>query len=206
MWINKAKADRTTICIECEAKDNLHACHVCKASKDRSHYSDSMWHHRHDQTAICIQCQAKEKTIACDICKVAKPRNAFSDSAIMNLAHTSQNSRCYDCSHPPCMFLPKCKTCANCRDHTCKKHAKCKKDIETLPSKQLPATLKECQTFACNSCKYVRCIVIQQDGTLCGKLRRNNAKKKARDNKEDYTCGECQTWLLSQRTMRENKP
>ena len=75
--------------------------------------------------------------------------------------------------------------------------------IETLPSPQLPATAEDLKTFACERCKYVRCIVRHQDGSVCGKERRPQARAQARVHQKDYQCGECQTWLHSQKTLKE---
>ena len=139
--------------------------------------------------------------LKCSICNDTKPSSAFSPSAIKNMSQ--RIFRCYDCSRPPCMFIPKCTTCTKCRDEKCKKGARCTKSIETLNSKLLPATAEEVQKYACDKCRYVRCIVMQPDGSICGKERRANAKAKARRDKTDYKCGDCLTWLLSQDTLRK---
>ena len=211
MWKNRTQSDRRIICSDCEAKDEkAKACELCRVSKEKSHYSKSMWKHGFytHRKIICIECEAEqnaiEKTTFCDICKIAKPIHAFSDSANENKKKATQNSRCYDCSHPPCMFLPNCKTCVKCRDHKCRT-SNCRKDIKTLNSMVIPATMEECQTFACERCKYLRCTVVQNDGNVCGKLRRLKTIKKARDKEEDYKCGDCQTWLLSRRILQCNK-
>ena len=155
---------------------------------------------------MCLECEGKCIVLKCDICQTTKPQSAFPASAVKHYADSTQNSRCYDCSHPPCMFLPRCKTCAQCRRPTCRPtcHAAiCTKRIETLPSEELPTSAEEVQNFACKRCKYVRCIVKQADGSRCGKERRHNAQAKARKNQEEYSCGECQTWLLSKTSLRE---
>ena len=59
--------------------------------------------------------------------------------------------------------LPRCTTCTHCRGPTCRKHGKCKKPIETLPTKNLPATAEDAQNFACARCRYVRCIVRHEE-------------------------------------------
>ena len=153
---------------------------------------------------MCLECEGKRVVLKCDICQKMKPKSAFPASALKHYATSTQNSRCYDCSHPPCMFLPRCTTCAKCRNPKCHE-AICTKRIETLPSAELPASAEEAQNFACKRCKYVRCMVKQADGSRCGKERRHNAQAKARKNREEYSCGDCRTWLLSQASLREAK-
>ena len=126
---------------------------------------------------------------------------ALSGSALHN--SSTQTTRCHDCSNPPCMFRPKCPTCSTCRDPTCKT-PNCTKAIKTVNSQQLPASAEDVANFACDRCRYVRCIVKRPDGTVCGKERRHNAQAKARKSKTAYSCGDCKTWLLSQETLRKD--
>ena len=162
-----------------------------------------MWHHRFDtkQSFYCLECQAQKESVRCDICNTFKQAQAFPDSALRQ--NSTRTSRCHDCSSPPCMFGPKCPTCKTCRYHKCKT-PNCAKAIETVHWKQLPASAEDVANFACVRCKYVRCIVKQPDGTVCGKERRHNAQAKARKSKTAYSCGDCQTWLLSQETLRKD--
>ena len=135
MWHHKASTDRTIICLQCEAKNiegAKHPCNKCGQWKLQTEYSASMWNHRAntDQMIICLECEAQTPTFRCDICNISKPVGAFSASA---LSHSkTQNTRCYDCSNPPCMFRPKCTTCTKCRGTTCK-DTNCTKDIKTVP-------------------------------------------------------------------------
>ncbi len=206
MWHHKASTDRTIICLQCEAKNiegAKHPCNKCGQWKLQTEYSASMWNHKAntDRMIICLECEAQTPTFRCDICNISKPVGAFSASA---LSHSkTRNTRCYDCSNPPCMFRPKCTTCTKCRGTTCKE-TNCTKDIKTVPPEHLPASVEDVKTFACQRCIYVRCIVRLPDGTVCGKERRHNAKAKARRNQTDYTCGDCQTWLFSQATLRKD--
>ena len=175
-------------------------CTPWKINKHEDSFSKSQWHNRRERPATCLECQNMD-LLKCSICHDTKLSSAFSPSAIKNISQ--QNFRCYDCSRPPCMFIPKCTTCTKCRDEKCKKGARCTKSIETLNSKLLPATAEEVQKYACDKCRYVRCIVMKPDGSICGKERRANAKAKARRDKTDYKCGDCLTWLLSQDTLRK---
>ncbi len=204
MWHNKASTDRTIICLQCEAKNiEKHPCNKCGQSKLQTEYSASMWHHKAstDRMILCLECEAQTPTFMCDICNISQPVGAFSASTLKH--SKTQNTRCYDCSNPPCMFRPKCTTCTKCRGTTCK-DTNCTKDIKTVASEHLPASVEDVKTFACLRCIYVRCIVRLPDGTACGKERRQNAKAKARRNHTDYTCGDCQTWLFSQATLRKD--
>ena len=130
----------------------------------------------------------KKLELLCDICSLTKPENIFSVSALKNRAAKTQVTRCHDCSHPPCIFLPSCTTCAKCRNPTCRTKI-CSKAIEPLPSMELPASAEKVQTFECKRCKYVRCIVVQPDGTRCGRERRHNAQAQAKRLHNDYKCG-----------------
>ena len=190
-------------CHECNPWSDvrMHECTKCGISKPQDAYSRSQWHNKLQRLAKCLQCEKLEDLLKCSICHDTKPSSAFSPSAIKNISQ--RIFRCYDCSRPPCMFIPKCTTCTKCRDEKCKKGARCTKSIETLNSKLLPATAEEVQKYACDKCRYVRCIVMKPDGSICGKERRANAKAKARRDKTDYKCGDCLTWLLSQDTLRK---
>ncbi len=204
MWHNKQTSNRTIICLQCEAKNIAkHPCNKCGQSKLQTEYSASMWNNksRTDRMILCLECEAQTPTFMCDICNISQPVGAFSASTLKH--SKTQNTRCYDCSNPPCMFRPKCTTCTKCRGTTCK-DTNCTKDIKTVDSEHLPASVEDVKTFACLRCKYVRCIVRLPDGTVCGKERRQNAKAKARRHQTDYTCGDCQTWLLNQATLRKD--
>ena len=214
MWHHRF--ERGATCSKCEAEKHLscevcgtevHApktrCQICGKLKVKGQYSPSMWLHRldADRSICCLECEAQTPSVRCDTCNMFKPAQAFSASA---LRHSStQTTRCHDCSSPPCMFRPKCPTCSTCRDPTCKT-PNCTKAIKTVNSKQLPASAEDVANFACDRCRYVRCIVKRPDGTVCGKERRRNAQAKARKSKTAYSCGDCQTWLLSQETLHKD--
>ena len=212
MW--KHRFERGATCTLCEAESHLHCqqcgheigeeklrCHECGKLKVRKEYSASMWHNKSstDRTIVCLECEAQTPTVKCDICNTSKPVEALPASA---LRHSStQTTRCYDCSHPPCMFLPQCPTCTQCRSTTCK-DPRCREAPETVPSEHLTASVEDVKNFACERCEYLRCIG-QHDGTVCGKERRRQARAQARRNKTAYRCGDCQTWLLSQQSLQE---
>ena len=213
-WHNRFQRGAT--CTECEAQghrscevcwNELQAakvrCQLCGKLKGQGKYSPSMWHNRNDadRTLCCLECEAQIPRVRCEICNTLKPADAFSVSALHNAS--SRSIRCHDCSSPPCMFRPKCTTCSTCRDPTCKTTLICTKPIKTVPVMQLPASVDDVANFACDRCRYVRCIVKRPDGTVCAKERRRNAKAKARKDKTAYSCGDCQTWLLSQKSLQK---
>ena len=164
----------------------------CGRVKGRAGFSPSMWHNKADKEreVQCLECEAKTTTLVCDICSLTKPENAFAISALHNRALKTRKTRCHDCSHPPCIFLLSCTSCAKCRNPTCRTKI-CSKAIEPLPSMELPASAEKVQTFECKRCKYVRCIVVQPDGTRCGRERRHNAQAQAKRLHNDYKCGAC---------------
>ena len=166
-------------------------CSRCGNFGTQDCFSPSMWQHNTtaDRDIICIDCENNHEGFQCGFCKQTKPRNAFSASAIED-RKKDQNFRCYDCSHPPCMFLPNCMTCTSCRDYKCQS-TNCNKPIKTLNSKYLPKRIEELDSFACGRCKYVRCIAMKPDGTRCGKMRSRKMQSQARQLKEDFLCAEC---------------
>ena len=202
MWTHRFT--RPPTCIECqeEARKNCESCGYqfalekkrcseCGMAKPQTHFSPSMWHHKgaSDRTIKCLECEAKMPTARCDICHTTKPTQAFPASAISHQTH-NQNTRCYDCSHPPCMFLPNCMTCARCRDS--KSQAQnCTRPIQTLNSNYLPKNYEEVKSFACDRCQYIRCIAVKPDGTRCGKMRSRKKHSQARQSKQDFICAEC---------------
>ena len=191
------------MCGKCgnELHESKFQCQQCGQPKGEQQYSPSMWHDRGatGRKILCLDCEAQKPMVTCSICKVSKPVDRFSASA---LRHKSQRDiRCLDCSNAPCMFLPKCETCTKCRNPKCKK-SNCREAAKPVNSQELPASFEEVMNFACQSCRYVRCIVKQPDGTLCGRKRRHNAQATARKNRTAYSCAECQTWLLSQESWR----
>ena len=141
----------------------------------------------------------------CSICKISKPVHRFSASALRN--KSQRDIRCLDCSNPPCMFLHhKCETCPQCRNPACRKKGRCTDGIadSTANSQQLPASLEDVRNFACDRCRYVKCIVRKPDGTVCGAQRKGKRHQtQARKDKEDYSCGDCRTWLLSQESLKQ---
>ena len=136
----------------------------------------------------------------CDICAVDKPGGEFSASTMNNRCR--RTIRCLDCSSPPCMFLPRCETCTKCRNQKCNKNSSTEAG-KALGAQELQASFEEVMNFACQCCKYVPCVVRQPDGTLCCQKRRENARAKAKKSRTAYSCGECQTWLLSQKSLQE---
>ena len=176
-------------------------------------YSQSVWHHKADTNRhiICLACEKNRAAnhhhcdLECDVCCLSKPRAAFPENYLKHKLGSTTRLRCIDCWHPPCMFMTKCPTCIHCRDEKCKVRANCSKDIKPLQRGELPMTMADVKNFACTRCRYVRCTVRQADGTLCGKERRHNAQATARKKKQEYTCGDCETWLLSQESLRRSK-
>ena len=212
-WHNRR--ERAAVCLECEA--HRHAicescgyavdlpkarCSRCGKLKPRDGFSPGQWNHKKekDRQILCLACEETKPGLRCDICGEVKPYSSFGAGSLDNKGKDGRRARCFDCAHPPCMFLPSCKTCAKCRRPGCKE-PNCKKDIETLPSKQLPKTKEDVQNFACEHCEYVRCIVVQQDGTRCGRERTKKTRAKARARREHYECGQCLTWRDSCRNL-----
>ncbi len=83
------------------------------------------------------------------------------------------------------------------------KGTSCSKESKSLNPKQLPKTKEEAKNYACTRCRYVRCTVTQPDGSRCGKERRPHARAEAKRKQQEYNCGECLTWLLSQATLQK---
>ena len=213
------RADKTqrALCYECcRPKCTNPQCQTCKICR-REECSDANCtteitslnsqllpksEHERD-TWECLKCSL----MVCDICEKAKPLIAFPSSALDNRHRNTKtrNCRCLDCSRPPCIFLPKCKTCIKCRGDSCLKGPTCTKEIKTLNLKQLPKTKEEVTTYSCTRCRYVRCTVIQPDGSRCGKERRAHARASAKQRQEEYNCGDCLTWMLSQTTLQKAK-
>ena len=217
MWHHRI--ERGATCVNCQARSKTpctlcgnyeiglrtHVCSRCGISKTKASYSLSMWHHKQEDSArqiLCLECEAAAPGLKCDICDQMKPTTAFSSSALNHRGDTKRKLRCVDCSKPPCMFLPMCKTCTACREEQCGGGRRCPQKITTLPTPLLPATLEAVQNYACATCRYVRCTVRQTDGSICGKERRRKAKTKAKKDKETFQCGDCQTWLLSVASMQ----
>ena len=215
MWQNRCTRGAT--CTECQEKAHqccdecgrdvslpVHTCDRCGIAYRQEFFSASMWHNRTDsqRRIFCLDCEAQTPGLRCDICHFTKPVEAFSASAVQNRSAKTRTTRCLDCSRPPCVFLPNCATCVRCRQPTCK-NPQCMDDIRALPPSELPATEEEARNFACTRCRYVRCVVRTADGSRCGKERGRKARAKARSSGDDYRCGECQTWLLAQRSLRE---
>ena len=134
------------------------ACSACGNDKKVAEFAT--WQHDEIYTVIfeeviasgatrrCLECKA---TFACDICKVTKPKREIPLSAWHNKQSQSQNTRCLDCSRPPCTAA-NCSTCKVCRDPQCQTE-KCTKPIVTLNSNFLPATHSEVLEFVCGRCR-----------------------------------------------------
>ena len=157
----------------------------------------------------------KKPPMLCEVCNQNKDISAFSKSDYANKTDTTRTTRCKDCSNPPCVFQPRCKTCVICRDSACRNSGNkkpCTKPRKALPVKFLPTTTEDVLNFACKRCRYERCVVRQADGTICGEKRERNpdtarrhglmTRKRAKVKKEDYKCRKCQTWMLSQRNLK----
>ena len=91
-------------------------------------------------------------------CGVGTGREAQSDSMWKNRNNIDQNARCRDCGCPPCMN-PKCDTCKQCRQPTCRKE-NFKEEIQTLNSNYSPKDHAEvlsscsvnCNAYLCKFC------------------------------------------------------
>ena len=122
-----------------------------------------------------------------------------------NRGSKSQNMRCLECANPPCNAIG-CATCKVCRSITCSsRNNKCTKPIQTPNSKILPSTHRDVLDFFCERCRFIRCNTKKSDGSFCSRERRHNAQAQAKKAKQTYTCGECQTYLFSQESMRDAK-
>ena len=102
------------------------------------------------------------KDVKCDVCLKHKPPEEFSTSALHNRATESQQTRCLDCSNPPCT-VEGCTTCKICRDVHCKGGEECKKETATLNSKYLPKTLEELANFRCEKCRGFFCEICRNE-------------------------------------------
>jgi len=214
-WQNRAA--RSATCLSCEAESRRPCqqcghemgipkarCSRCNKVKPRAGYSAGHWLNKgkKDRQIVCLECEDIWGGLRCDICGVMKPPESFTAGSWKHKADQNRCSRCLDCAHPPCMFLPNCKTCEKCRGAKCKA-PNCTKAIETLPSPQLPTTAEDARSFACETCRYVRCTVVQTDGTRCGAERRQKTRAKAKARREHYECGQCQTWKASCSTLEQ---
>ena len=149
----------------------------------------------------CARCT----TLQCDICKKFKPDSSFPKSAIRHGCTKDRNIRCLDCSNPPCHAY-RCKTCSTCRNPKCQRQNRCTANIQTLNSQWLPKTRAEVDDFFCERCRFIKCIVKKADGTFCSKERKGfKAQARARKEHEHYKCGECQTWLFSQDSLKSSR-
>ena len=151
-------------------------------------------------------CVAKEQRqgLLCDVCQQRKPRNAFTAGMLKNATHTKQRTLCKACCRPECAAAS-CNTCKSCCDGKCKSKT-CTKPIEALHARQLPKTHREVLDYFCERCRFIKCIVRKPDNTFCSKERRGfKAQARAREAMEDFKCGECQTWLLSQETLAAHR-
>ena len=189
-----------------ELHETKHRCQRCGEPKVKKQCSPSMWHHwdATDRQFMCLECEAQTPRLTCHICNISKPEDQFAASALHHKSH--RNIRCLDCTRPPCMFLAqKCATCPQCRDPVCRKKGRCTAGIQvaTVNSQQLPASLEDIRNFACDRCRFITCIVRRHDGTLCGAQRKGKKQQaQARQDKQDYSCDDCQTWLLSQKRLQ----
>lgn len=136
------------------------------------------------------------------ICGTTKPVDTSSAPALANRAHSAQYTRRYDCSHPRCMFLPQCTPRSKCRSFNCRIHPPCMflpKCTSCSKCRRLQQRCRNCAFGRTTSNEDVqsvaartRCMILQADGTRCGRVRRQSARARARRNRLQYTCGDCQ--------------
>ena len=194
------------MCKDCEAQTPMVRCSTYNISKPVDQFPASALMNKSRRDIRCLDCSnLQSPMVTCSICKVSKQVDQFSASAWRNKSR--RDIRCLDCSNPPCMFLHhKCETCPQCRNPACRKKGRCTDGIadSTANSQQLPASLEDVRNFACDCCRYVICIVRKLDGTVCGAQRKGKRQQtQARKDKEDYSCGDCRTWLLSQESLKQ---
>ena len=205
MWMNKSRRPaKCKACVANKTEEKWKYCE-CGVEKSEEDYPESMWKNKSQRPAKCTACVENSNMLKCDICMMLKPLTDFSESMLKHRWDKDRTVRCVECSNPPCMFSPNCETCPKCRRHNCRGGRICPQTIQSLPQKQLPLTKAEVDNYTCDKCAYVRCTVRKSDGALCGRMRRANAKAKARQNKETFQCGECQTWLFSQANLQQDR-
>ena len=120
----------------------------------------------------------------CSLCNEEKGEFQFTLSGWKQRLQ-AKSVLCLDCCRPRCISK-RCRTCAVCRDPTCRKR-KCKNSIMPLHFKHRLKRKEDLATYLCARCRWITC--------ACGKTmpQRTERRQKRAGTflKLNYRCEDC---------------